>query len=217
MEGAHLLYKGEVRGYLLHHITADRGYVQGIPYGAVYKIIGNLFRHVNCNILLGLVSGSAQVRGAYYLFQRQQRVVCCRWFLFKYVKGSSSDLACLYSFSQIGLVYDPASCAVYDHYPVLHLCEGVLIKQVLCLLCHWYMEGDKVRPFVKLIKGNQFHAKLNGLVRRYERVIRYYVHLQPLGSAYNNGADVSDTDYAKGLVRYLLTHILVLFPLGGLC
>ena len=73
------------------------------------------------------------------------------------------------------------------------------------------MEGDKVRPFVKLIKGHQFNAKLNGLVRSMNGSYAIAFIFKPLGPAYNNGADVSIADYAKGLVRYLLTHILVLF------
>ena len=135
----------------------DRGEIHRIGDGTGEQVIRHLLGNLKCNILLRLVCGRAQMRGADHVFQAEEWVGFC-WFRRENVKGCTGNMPGCDGIRERLFIDKPTTRAIDDAHAFFRFRESIRGENILGLLGHRHMQGDEIGARKKRIEFHLFNA-----------------------------------------------------------
>ena len=171
------------------------GEVYGISDVSVLDVVDKLGSSHNCAVVLGLGSGSAQVRNA-------DNVLYADKLIGGEVSDVASDLAAFNSSQNSSGISQLASCEVEYSYAVLHNSDGLFTDSALGISIVRNVDSDIVGSSIEVVNiGNGLYAGLKGKRSLYgeERIIADHLHAKAHCGICDQNADSTQTDNAQSL------------------
>ena len=169
----------------------------------------------DARLLLRLVRGGAEVRGADDLVELEERGVGAG-LLRVHVEAGAGDAALLEGGVQRRLVDDPAARGVDDADRRLDLVQRLVADETEGLGGLGQVHGDEVGDLEQLVEGQQLHAHLRGARGLHVRVVGDDLHAEGRHALGDQDADAAEADDAEGLLGELDAGVLGALPLAVL-
>ncbi|CAO0830338.1 hypothetical protein SMICM17S_02097 [Streptomyces microflavus] len=169
----------------------------------------------DARLLLGLVGGGAEVRGADDLVELEERGVRAG-LLRVHIEAGAGDAALLECGVQRLLVDDPAARGVDDADRGLHLVQRLVPDETEGLGGLGQVHGDEVGDFEELVQAEELDAHLRGAGGLDVGVVRDDLHAEGRHALRDEDTDAAEADDAEDLLAELDPGVLGALPLAVL-